>query len=538
MFWASALSSPKSVELAAGALALFPCLCCALRPGHSSDENVQALRSELQAFSSYKSNSQIASAGDYHDWSRGVPDADQEKIGFGLSVSLIATILWDMFLLYMLMNPDPQVKSYSLKTVNTCMIIFIALSIESLLTAHPMFGVDLPSMAPVFFVTCWAIVCGLALYFRCFQGHHLNFEAGIALTSHILAFLGMTTFTRVIEHVRNSTSTMGIWRSQFVQVLLLIFMGSVFKAVIVLSVKIVEFLLPADDAEEATVPQEPMHDSTAGPKEVSRQALATESNGDSNAASSPAARTKSHNSALSTTEVVETLEENLTDALCLFLSYLLKNSILSSMFRSVDVPYQASPKEKVFQYADGYRSFMLLLVCILVSLYGLLSIVGRQLHRYRSGLLFLSFLTAWTSSAFVTWAVCAFVQQPSCLHIISAVVCSAFCCIGLVVADKLADWRIMREETAEELIVVFGFVVGCSWEKAFDRAAHDITGFMDFGHVFADDNEEALVFAVVLVAIMLPGWRFLVLPQALKPTPPRDFQESVSKEDSLSRRAG
>lgn len=529
--WAGALPPPRSIELAAGTLALLPCLCCAARPRESLDQSSQVLHSEFQASSSQKGPFPDASDDDHHDWSHGVPEVDQEKIGFGLSVSLLATILWDMFLLYMLMNPDPQVKSYSLKAVNTCMIIFMALSIEHSLTAHDLFGMDLPRMAPMFFVMCWKTVCGLALYFRRFQGHPHNFAAAIALTSHILAFLGMSTFKRVIKQLRNVTSTFGLGKDQLAQACCLVFIGICFKVAIVLSVTIVEKLLPADDAEEATLPQEPMHQSTAGPQtdELGLQPQATESKTDSAtyAASSSAAVTESHNSALSTKDVVEELEENLTDAFCLFLSYLVKNLILSSIFSYFGVPEKANPREKVYQYPDEYKSFILAFGCILVSVYVLLWILGHALHGYRATLLFLSFLTSWMSASFVRWTVCAFIQKPSCLLVISAVICSVFCCIGLVVVDKLADWRMMYENTAEELIVVFGFVIGCSWEKAFEQSTHDIIEFVDFERLDVKEDEGRLVLTAILVAIMLPGWRFLVLPSALKPTPPRDFKETL-----------
>jgi len=565
----------KSVQLAVGVLAIFPNFCFATRPNEDEEdfllnndpqeaaggsiattlgsdamtkyinksrfqEKGQGLDSELDPeLQDSSSQRPAASAEKHHNAGHGEPESEEEKIGFGLSLSLFATIIWDMFLLYMLMNPDPQVKSYSIKTVNTCMIIFMALSIEHSMTGHPVFGIDLPSMAPIFFSICWAIVCGLALCFPHAQGHN-NLAAALALTSHILAFLGMTTFKRELKQLRKTTSKWGLWNSYFTEACVLALIGICFKVAIILSVKVIKMLLPQEEAE-AGPPHEAIHHSATIPKDPGHEHYAAESNTGSATetavssaepateaaaviAPASAATDEAHTSAHSTEEVLEELEESLTDAVSIFLSYLVKELILSCTFKFYSVPEKVSLKDKRFKYADEMRSCLLTVFCIVVSLYVALPIVSRSLHGYRVTLVFLSFLTAWISAGFVRWAVCYFILEEACLRIVTAVICSVFCCIGLVVVDKLADMRMMVEENAEELIVVFGFMIGCSWEKAFDQSAHEIITHMDWEKFDAMGDVETLVLSVILVTIMFPGWRLLVLPAALKPTPPRDFK--------------
>eukprot|EP00438_Fugacium_kawagutii_P036651 Skav209277 [mRNA] locus=scaffold1552:352976:353717:+ [translate_table: standard] len=71
-------------------------------------------------------------------------------------------------------------------------------------------------------------------------------------------------------------------------------------------------------------------------------------------------------------------------------------------------------------------------------------------------------------------------------------------------------------------------MIGFSWEKAFHSSVHLLMDdYFDGGRLYESHGEAHVKFLITVavcagaVVLMLPGWRYLILPSALKPMPPR-----------------
>ncbi|CAE7266635.1 ynaI [Symbiodinium natans] len=96
----------------------------------------------------------------------------------------------------------------------------------------------------------------------------------------------------------------------------------------------------------------------------------------------------------------------------------------------------------------------------------------------------------------------------------------------VIVADRMADTGMISEPLADSLVTSYGFMIGFSWEKAFASASNLLIGEYFEGSKTVRPHGPyefwtGLGVCAALVLVMLPGWRFLILPHALRPLPPR-----------------
>jgi len=421
---------------------------------------------------------------------------DQEEIGFGISVFFYSTLAWDMFLLWMLLSPDPQVRSYSVKTISSCMAIFMALSIEHAELGLVVNGFHMKKLCTVLFLLHWVLIPVITWPLR---GSHVNFAAAVHILAHVTAFLGICACNQLFSLVRVATAGFSPAVVIGIQFFLLLKLAIAARVVVLLTSKFLR--------RQINVPDEPH-----------------------------AQHVEAHHSSLTEAEYLEEVEEANIEAACILVSYLAKNWIVSSLLLWCQFDYGKLSEGDVMlmKQSEGFLLFITYLSAATLAIYGILAILQGAApyilhhHGYKHYLTLLNFTTAWTSAALIKWLVCFFLVEETCIRVTGAVFCTILGCLLLIVVDKLADFSLIGEAEAEALVRTFGFMIGCSWEKAFAAASHEIVHHLSHwdlvNHEFFD-NEDQVLISIVTVLVILPGWRYLVLPKALQPTPPRSTKE-------------
>ncbi|CAJ1351071.1 unnamed protein product [Effrenium voratum] len=146
---------------------------------------------------------------------------------------------------------------------------------------------------------------------------------------------------------------------------------------------------------------------------------------------------------------------------------------------------------------------------------------------------------AWTSMRLARCLIMIPISENACILILTAFAMTPVAGLLLIVADKLADGRVISDHLADTLVTSYGFMIGFSWEKAYAAASHLLMDNVltskdqESGNMSGRFSNEflfscALCFA--LVCVMFPGWRFLILPYGLRPMPPRDHALAKSPE--------
>jgi len=84
----------------------------------------------------------------------------------------------------------------------------------------------------------------------------------------------------------------------------------------------------------------------------------------------------------------------------------------------------------------------------------------------------------------------------------------------LIITDQVVDRRLLGERVGLCAINCAGFVIGFAWEVAFAVAIDTVA------------HEKAIYTIGVclgLAMIIIPAWRFYIVPNAMQPVPPRNF---------------
>jgi len=131
---------------------------------------------------------------------------------------------------------------------------------------------------------------------------------------------------------------------------------------------------------------------------------------------------------------------------------------------------------------------------------------------------YFTFGSAWCSFYAAKWAFThtSLGSQESMLHVVLALVVSAFVFVGIFVMDKVMDHDLLgagedAEEALEEIILALSVLVGFSWEQSFDTAVSVLAEDIAMPKAWSK-----LAMSLVLVAIVFPAWRFYILPRELE----------------------
>merc|ERR1719379_244454 len=106
----------------------------------------------------------------------------------------------------------------------------------------------------------------------------------------------------------------------------------------------------------------------------------------------------------------------------------------------------------------------------------------------------------------------AFHGDDTMLCVVLALVLSALCIASIFALDHLADAEWTGDEVDDairEIIRVMGILIGFSWEQTFDAAEGALAAVLPCPHL------AKLGFACFSVVILIPAWRFHLLPMVV-----------------------
>lgn len=138
---------------------------------------------------------------------------------------------------------------------------------------------------------------------------------------------------------------------------------------------------------------------------------------------------------------------------------------------------------------------------------------------------------AWHCQSLGRWCIQPWVHHTALQFVVSAFALSPVCVVTVVLIDKMADHRLMYEATAEILILGAGLLIGFAWEKAFHMAIHTVIHFSSNLQVAPEAFEICL--CLTLVLILLPAWRYFIMPYAAMPVPEREWFQEAKQRLSL-----
>ncbi|CAE7505314.1 styx-b [Symbiodinium natans] len=325
-----------------------------------------------------------------------------------------------MFLLWMLLSPDPQVRSYSVKTISSCMAIFMALSIEHAELGLVVNGFHMKKLGTPLFLLHWVLIPVITWPLR---GSHVNFAAAVHILAHVTAFLGIAVCNQLFNVVRAATSGFSPVVVIGIQLVLLVKLAVAARVVVLLTKNFLH--------RHISVPHE-----------------------------SPAEHVEAHTAALTEAEFLEEVEEANMEAACILVSYLAKNWIVSSLLLWCQFDFGILQEGDVLlmKKSERFVLFITYLSTVTLGIYGVLAILQGaapyilQNHDYKHYLTLLNFTTAWTSAALIKWLVCFFLVDETCIRVTSAVFCTILGCCLLIIVDKLADFSLLGEPEAEALV--------------------------------------------------------------------------------------
>jgi len=177
---------------------------------------------------------------------------------------------------------------------------------------------------------------------------------------------------------------------------------------------------------------------------------------------------------------------------------------------------------------------MQLLAAVVVGLYSVvlaISIYHTYLRRTSKILLRLQLLFSmsfsWTllhlGDVVISYYVWAYMDAASVWHsatakkLASAAMMSPLFVLVIFVLDKLADHGKLKEDTAETSVECIALLIGFYWERIHQNAVPNIMYSRNSFH----SEPSVITMEVGLLLVVLPAWRWYVVPKASQPVPKR-----------------
>jgi hypothetical protein len=103
-------------------------------------------------------------------------------------------------------------------------------------------------------------------------------------------------------------------------------------------------------------------------------------------------------------------------------------------------------------------------------------------------------------------------------EVIHAALFTPLIVLVIIAIDRLADTGKIDSKAADAVLGSLGLLIGLQWEMAFHAGVHVAVGSVDaVPHVALE-----CVLAVVIIAALVPAWRWYIVPTAAHPVPSRD----------------
>jgi len=463
---------------------------------------------------------------------------DQEvldhQIAIGLAIMFLGMIFMAGLLAMVIAYPDPQIRHYCVRICSSTVVIFIAIGIQHAALVSTTIGHYTGLKSGWRSVVHTFPLYWCATIYVCFKvrHRHIDFRAVGFVFSHILAFDAIFAGSDLLYkfgYTRN-TESKPMWQAVVYRCVLWCIFVLFFYVLLKITLKVL-LRLPFT----CEVPDVLHH----GHGEVS----SGHSHEGGHAAVDIPHAEHAHSAVdtpESVAEFIEELYESFEEAGLLALSYLAnKFLIYKTTLETYDLKHAQGSYDSrellwnvkncsVLHAVATLAGWILLLNLAIVCMDHLLS----SIRTYQAVSSFFSMCVAWASMHLCKCVIMMEISEEACVLILTAFAMTPVAGLFVIVADKMADADLITDELADTLVTSYGFMIGFSWEKAYAEASHLLMGDnKQSANGTANPWKEsmfnpefcfrvAMCFALVLV--MFPGWRFLILPHALKPVPPRE----------------
>merc|ERR1740121_2871986 len=150
--------------------------------------------------------------------------------------------------------------------------------------------------------------------------------------------------------------------------------------------------------------------------------------------------------------------------------------------------------------------------------------VSDVVHRFLNAEMVVSYSIGWSLNSLMSWAVTAWLRESitggrAGAELLGAFVVSPLFSVVIITTDVLADRRLIGNHFAHVIMNSAGLLIGIKWEKAFgasiDYSVHYSTSGQLHPVLFS------CILGTIIVSILLPAWRWWIVPVAIKPVPER-----------------
>lgn len=450
-----------------------------------------------------------------------------------LSAFMIAFITVIMIQLYLMNAADAQVKSYSNKLLSTLMAIYCAVLMEDASSSvwKQMFGmtghnhawqVQVATMFPLYLM--WHLG-SYPLGYRV-RDHQPTFYAVETAVPHVGGFLAI----KMMESIESKGTVImkekygnPIWSYVCSILFALIFFRSLTHVVEVCMAKIYR-------NDESTEPQPSSNNGEARTSEGSvtfRTHVSYVDLPDDQSVANSASTEENDE------DWVSEMAEGHEEACAMIVGRLLEKGLMFWVTNGANHKYIHTD----MIVPEGDRAAWLFVSLACISWLLIMVAIHQFWMKERAGRIFLflsataRFSCAWIFTPISWWIAADQTTGWTCCFLWHTCQVSVVSYMFIVICDRIADSYRKTEDYIEALVEVFGIVLALGWEKTFTLAAENVAELavereeesMGFGKTAnIDFAYTKFIFCVGLVALMVPGWIWFIVPTAMMPTPDRD----------------
>eukprot|EP00435_Cladocopium_sp_Y103_P058415 s444_g20.t1 len=455
----------------------------------------------------------------------------EHALATGLAAMFLGVIFLAGFVSFILAYPDDQVRYYCVRIASSTVVIFLAISIEyaallSTFIAKITGWTDdwKTRVLPFFFY--WFLTLFVSYKVR---HSHLNMVAAKSVLSHVAAFVAIYLISNVMytftSEIGDEEASMRRFAARFG---ILMGFGIVFWILRVLTMQLV-YRLPYDcpfperSSDHAEIGHARVHEGTAQEQ--------NEHNEEGHESLDAGMKDSPH----SVLHFAEEIQEAFMESSLIVLSYLATKFLAYKTileYCGLDHKDETYVQRRKFWTIsnDHVQSAVVAMAVVTIVAQFFLVVLDRRfssLYMHHALPTFLCMCVAWSFMHFCKCLLMVPISEAHCILVSLAFLMTPAAGLLVMLADYFADAGHISDDLADVLVTSYGFMIGFSWEKAYHSSTHLLLDdYFSRGILYAKDNEDAkFIWTIAICAgaalIMLPGWRFLVLPSALKPMPPR-----------------
>ena len=455
----------------------------------------------------------------------------EHNIATGLAIMFLGMVFMVGFLFFMLAYPDDQVRHYSVRIVSSTVIIFMAIAIEyAALLSHCVAKLTgwkdgwKNRILPFFFY--WSLTILVCYKVR---HSHLNMVGAKSVLSHVSAFVAIYFFSDVMYicaiQVQGSDSQGTYWRF-FLRCLVTTGAAAFLWILRVVTMKLVH-RLPYD----CVIPEDLFnghdHPELEGVDEQGEI-------GETGIRSVHPEEADTTDTPCTVLRFAEHIQEAINEASWLVLSYLFVKFLLyKTVLEIFELRHMSDTYDQRARHWSIHNEHVVDAVCAMAAVVVTFQLAILSLNWYFSSFYFhralstvFAMSSAWSSMHFCTCVLMTRVSEEHCVLVLMAFFMTPLAGLLVLGADYLADTGVISDDLADTLVTSYGFMIGFSWEKAYHSATHILLEDYFEGKIYHEENEDlkflwTVAICAASVLIMFPGWRYLILPSALRPLPPR-----------------